>query len=136
MLRMFRQIKLKFALAAVTLLFGGVLITVAIVFASMAVYFALLERLTPTMAALATAGLALVFLLVVMLLVRLVAAIAGSRRPDPQRDAAFLGNLVGRRMEDWHQRNSLFAVMAALGAGFVVGMSPRLRGILLDILKR
>jgi hypothetical protein len=136
MLRMFRQIKLKFALAAVTLLFGGVLITVAIVFASMAVYFALLERLTPTMAALATAGLALVFLFVVMLLARLVAAIAGSRGPDPQRDAAFLGNLVGRRMEDWHQRNSLFAVMAALSAGFVVGMSPRLRGILLDILKR
>ncbi|HEY8698244.1 MAG TPA: hypothetical protein VIM02_11540 [Rhizomicrobium sp.] len=136
MLRMFRQIKLKFALAAVTLLFGGVLITVAIVFASMAVYFALLGRLTPTMAALATAGLALAFLFVVVLLARLVAAIAGSRRPDPQRDAAFLGNLVGRRMEDWHQRNSLFAVMAALSAGFVVGMSPRLRGILLDILKR
>jgi uncharacterized membrane protein YedE/YeeE len=133
---MFRQIKLKFALAAVTLLFGGVLITVAIVFASMAVYFALLGRLTPTMAALATAGLALAFLFVVVLLARLVAAIAGSRRPDPQRDAAFLGNLVGRRMEDWHQRNSLFAVMAALSAGFVVGMSPRLRGILLDILKR
>lgn len=136
MLRMFRQAKLKFALAAITVLFGSVLITIAIVFASMATYFALLQRLTPTMAALATAGIALVFLLVVMLLVRLIAAIAGSRAPDPQRDAAFLGNLVGRRMEDWHKRNSVFAVMAALSAGFVVGMSPRLRAILLDILKR
>src|SRR4051812_22160609 len=84
---------------------------VAMVFVVIAIYLALAATMAPWLAALATAGAALLLSLLVVLIARLV-----TRRTIPSsvrnrhRAAADLGELLGRQAHDFVSGNSLSMV--------------------------
>jgi len=108
---------------------------VALVFLIVAFYLALAGVMAPWLAALATAGAALLFSLLVVLIARLI-----TRRTIPSgvrnrhRAAADLGELLGRQAHDFILGNSLSMVGILLALGFAMGFSPRLRKMLMKLL--
>ena len=91
--------------------------------------------MAPWLAALATAGAALLFaalvLLIAWLMTRRTVSPASRNR---QRNAAELGELLGRQAHDFVAGNSLPILGVLLAAGFAMGFSPRLRKLLLKLL--
>ena len=136
---MLRQLFLKFAVMAATALIAVVAVAIAIVFLSVGVYLLLEDYLSPAAAAFVTAAIALVFLLVVVLLAKLISVVSGSksrkRIETGAASAAEVGNLLGRRVGSVMGRNAPVAVLASLAAGFFLGVSPRLRSLLLKLLR-
>jgi uncharacterized protein YqfA (UPF0365 family) len=108
---------------------------VAIVFLIVAFYLALAGTMAPWLAALATAGAALLFSLLVVLIARLI-----TQRTIPpalknrHRAAADLGELLGRQAHDFVSGNSLSMVGLLLALGFAMGFSPKLRKMLMKLL--
>jgi uncharacterized protein YqfA (UPF0365 family) len=108
---------------------------VALVFLIVAFYLALAGVMASWLAALATAGAALLFSLLVVLIARLI-----TRRTIPpgvrnrHRAAADLGELLGRQAHDFVSGNSLSMVGILLALGFAMGFSPRLRKMLMKLL--
>jgi len=101
-------------------------------------YFAFATILAPPLAALAAAGTALLFCLVAILIGKLaLSAVRGRKRKEAHNPiATVLGELFGKEVGDFAERHPLRAIVAALGAGFALGFSPRLRGVLRAFLKR
>jgi len=108
---------------------------VAIVFLIVAFYLAFAAVMAPWLAALLTAGGALLFSLLVVLIARLI-----TRRTVPpalrnrHRNAADLGELFGRQAHDFVSGNSLSMLGILLALGFAMGFSPRLRKFLMKFL--
>lgn len=133
MFQIFRQIQIKLVLGAIAALFAAVLLTVMLVFASIAVYDAFTDMLAPWAAALATAGAAIVALIVILLLLKMVGAMAKGRRP-PRGEFPF--DLV-RQVTQGRTRgpnSSALGVFGLFALGFALGASPRLRSMLLRLL--
>lgn len=108
---------------------------VALVFLIVALYLGLATIMAPWLAALATAGAAILFSLLVVLIARLMTrrSVAPSIR-NRQRNAAELGELLGRQAHDFVAGNSLPMLGILLAAGFAMGFSPRLRKFLMKLL--
>jgi ABC-type protease/lipase transport system fused ATPase/permease subunit len=108
---------------------------VALVFLIVAFYLLLTGMMAPWLAALATAGAALLFSLLVLLIAR---PATRSRVPQATRNrhraTAELGELLGRQAHNFVSANSPTLLALLLGAGFAVGFSPRLRKILMKLL--
>lgn len=108
---------------------------VALVFLIVALYLGLATMMAPWLAALTTAGAALLFALFVLLIARLM-----TRKTVPlanrnrHRSAADLGELLGRQTHDFVAGNSLPMLGILIAAGFAMGFSPRLRKILMKLL--
>lgn len=108
---------------------------VTLVFLLVAFYLFLSTLMAAWLAALATAGAALVFSLLVLLIARAITrkTIPPSARTRA-RSAADLGELLGRQAHDVLRGNSLGMLGLLLGVGFAMGFSPRLRKILMKLL--
>jgi len=91
--------------------------------------------MAPWLAALVTAGVALLFSLLVVLIARLITrrAVPSALR-NRHRNAADLGELFGRQAHDFVAGNSLPMLGILLAFGFAMGISPRLRKILMKLL--
>jgi hypothetical protein len=122
-----RGLQMRLAIAAVSLLIAGVGLIAAIVFFCIAVYCEFLTFIDPPMAALATAGAALLFSIIVILLGQLLMGRSRRWSRDPTVE---MGRKLGEQARTLLSSNKRATFFALLAAGFVVGASPRLRKIL------
>lgn len=113
-----------------------------------AAWLALGEVLSPTLAALSAGGVALVAAAVIGLVARgihhhrrssaaaTVASLLELAQSGRHQDlAAELGALLGRETASTIEAHPHQAVIAAAAAGFIIGINPRLRESLRDLLK-
>ena len=85
----------------------------------------------------------IIVLLAAILLAVATRSIGGARRRRREaapsleacEDAADLGSEIGRRIRGLTEAHASGGLLAALVAGFAIGMSPRLRAFLKSILK-
>lgn len=121
---------------AVAALLAGVLMLFALAYLSIAFYLWLATLIAPPYAALSVAGAALLLTVLVLLVVRLRSP---SRRKRKDRLEEALEEAVGegpaRSILELMKRHGLEAAAAALAAGFALGASRRLRGVLRSLLK-
>ncbi len=132
---MLRQLKLRVALAAATVLVGSVMIVVALVFLCYGAYLLLTEYLMPGPAAFATAGIALLFLLVFALFSKIIVAMSAKKESKKlQNKTAEIGRLLGLKFTSSKPANAAMPLLIAAFVGFAMGASPRLRALALDLL--
>lgn len=137
----------RLGVAVAVFVISGAAVFVATVFLFVALYFWFQENLSPPAAALATAAVLLGFAVLVVILGALLVA-SFKRQPRRRFDwllelleapdglsAAALGNLIGRRLQNFARENTQATVIASLLAGLAIGISPALRSLLRDILK-
>jgi len=100
-----------------------------------AAYLALCEEMAPWAAALITAGGALLFSILTLVIARL-ASKAGPTLQERkrQRSAAELGELLGKSAHTFVAANSPTLLAGLLTAGFALGFSPKLRKLLMKLI--
>jgi len=133
--------KLIVGMAALLLAVMGVFAAVG--FACLSLYLYLSALTTPALAALGTAFAALLFVL-------MVAALANAlvRRPPRRRrgdeigtlagldEAISLGKALGAESRDFMTSHLSKASMVVFGLGFAMGLSPKLRKLITDLILR
>lgn len=127
---------LRFAITIATLITIALAFMIAIGFVCFAVYLALLDRLSPPLAALATAGAALVFAGLIALISHFLVGLTRSRRVTSGNWATELGKVVGEEFAKQADAHPHRTAIASLLSGFAVGASPELRQLLKDLLVR
>lgn len=137
MRRFFARLAISIALIVVAL----VAVLIAVGYFVFALYLLLAEYLVPPAAAV-VAGL------IVLAVAMVLALIASSMfRKSKRRDrdtaplsaaetATELGSLFGDKMQGFAGMNRGTSLLTALAAGFAVGVSPKLRGVLWRIIKK
>jgi hypothetical protein len=125
----------RLAISSAAILIASAGVCVAIVFLVMAFYLMISEMMTAWLAALTTAGAALLFALLVLLSARMITrkAIPAATR-NRERSAAELGEILGRQAHRFVNANSPAMLGVLLAAGFAMGFSPRLRKWLMRLL--
>ena len=131
---------LRIATMAAALLLAAVGFCATVVFLCVALYSALLTLISPPLAALAAA---VVVFLLSLLVIALGSAISRSLagRARAKRGSfmftlsAELGKVLGEDASKFIANRPLAALLIALGGGFAVGTSPRLRRLLQALLK-
>jgi hypothetical protein len=130
----------RLAISLAVVLIALIAAITAIVYFAYALYLLLLDVVVPPAAAVLT-GI-LVLLAVVVLAAATRAAMRPHRRrrdPSPSveavEDAADLGGEIARKIRGLLEAHASGGLVAALVAGFAVGMSPKLRAFLQAILK-
>lgn len=119
-------------------------ITVAIVFACLSFYFYLATVTTPALAALGVAGAALLLAIIAMAAMSLIPRPRlSSLLPRKEgellerlSEALNLGKTLGGEGREFVQSNLSKASLAAFAAGLAMGISPKLRKAILDLLLR
>jgi hypothetical protein len=131
----------QFAVAAVCLLAAGVGLSAALIYFGLAVYLYLATEMSPPMAALVAGLVAIFFAVFVLALGRMISSMISRRgrarglfSGNENRAAAALGDLLGEEASNFLTRNKRSALIVSLAAGFAVGVSPRLRHLLRDLL--
>jgi membrane protein implicated in regulation of membrane protease activity len=130
----------RLAISLAMVLLALVAAVTAIVYFAFALYLLLLPLVVPPAAALLTGVLILVAALVLIALARTATRPRRHRRaPSPSleaaEDAAGLGTELGRKIRGLADAHASGGLLAALVAGFAVGVSPKLRAFLQAILK-
>lgn len=132
----------KIAIAFAMLLIGLIAGVIAIAFFAYAVYLALLNVLVSPAAAAITGVVVLAAALVLMGLVRVLfrprrrrVRIADIPTLEECENAADVGSELGRRIRGLAGASTGGGLLAALLAGFAVGISPKLRTFLQSLLK-
>ena len=131
----------RLALSAVLIFLSLLLGLLAVGFLAAALYLGLATLTTPPLAALATAGVLLAAAVLVILMARI-----RSTKPPPRASAqppvsdlnevaAALGSRLGEQAARRAQEHPWAAAGAALACGAVVGANPRLRELLLGLLR-
>jgi hypothetical protein len=129
----------RLAISLAVVLIALIAAITAIVYFAYALYLLLLDVVVPPAAAVLT-GI-LVLLAVAILAAATRAGMRPRRRRDPgptleaAEDAADLGNEIARKIRGLMGAQASGGLLAALVAGFAVGMSPKLRAFLQAILK-
>jgi len=119
--------------AAIVIAVAG--LCVVLVFLLIAFYLGMSEIMAPWAAALSTAGAALLFSILVLVIARLITRSAiPKEETERHRSSAELGEMLGRRAHMFVSTNSpiLLGILTALG--FALGFSPRLRKFLMKLL--
>ena len=137
MSRFFARLALSIA-ALIVMLVAAV---IAVGYFALALFLFASSHMSPPLAAVATGFLILLLAAFLALAVR---AGSGHRRSlsegqsnrAARETAAQLGGELGRRLLGLADSNRTGSLVAALVAGFAVGVSPKLREFLLDVLKR
>ena len=129
----------RLAISLAVVLIAVIAAITAIVYFAFALYLLLLDFVVPPAAALLTGILVLVAVLI------LAAATRAGMRPRRRRehipsveaaeDAADLGGEIARKVRVLLDSHANGGLLAALVAGFAVGMSPKLRAFLQAILR-
>jgi len=132
----------KIAIAIAMLLIGLVAGVIAVAFFAYAVYLALLNVLVGPAAAAITGVVVLAAALVLMGGIRAVFRPRRRRRRradipslEECENAADIGSELGRKIRGLAGASTGGGLMAALVAGFAVGISPKLRAFLQSLLK-
>jgi hypothetical protein len=122
----------RLAVTATSILIGSVAILTASVFLIVAFYLFLAELMPPWAAALATAGAAVLF----AVLVFVIGSMLKPRRRSflVPGSAAELGERLGRHAQTFARTNKFVTLGICLVAGFAIGLSPKLRAFLLRLL--
>lgn len=130
----------RLATVVVAFMLASVALLVALGFAMVGVYFVFAQFVSPPWAAFCSALLAIAFAAIVLLV-----ALAFARRPraarrlratsNPNYLAATVGDLVGSRFRKLASENTRTSIFASFAAGFVVGVSPKLRAFLFDLIR-
>ena len=129
------RILTRLAIGSAAILIASAGGCIAFVFVVVAFYLGLAEVIPAWAAALATAGAAIVFSLVVLLVARLMAGNRiGAEARTRQRNAAELGELLGRQAHNFLASNSPAVLGVLLATGFAIGFSPRLRKLLMKLI--
>lgn len=137
-----RDLVARIAIMAAGLLVALVGVAGAAIFVCVALYAFLLTMLPAYLAALATAG---VLLLLSLIVLAIGAKAAKTRRRSKRTGArpglsagilgAELGKMLGEDAQAFVAKKPLVTLLLAVAGGFIVGVSPRLRALLLNILK-
>lgn len=137
MRRYFARLAISIALIVVAL----VALMIAVGYFVFALYLWLAEYLVPPAAALVAGGVILVVAGVLALISSKM--VRGPKRRDRDTSAmsaaetaAELGSLFGDKMQGFAQMGRGTSILTALAAGFAVGVSPKLRGLLWRIIKK
>ena len=132
----------KIAIAFAMLLIGLVTGVIAVAFFAYAVYLELLNVLVGPAAAAITGVIILAVALVLMGLMRVIFRPRRRRRRmsdmpslEECENAADIGSELGRKIRGLAGAGSGGGLLAALAAGFAVGISPKLRAFLQSLLK-
>ena len=137
MRRFFGRLAISIALIVVAL----VALMIAVGYFVFALYLWLAEYLVPPAAAVVAGGIILVVAIVLALISGKM--FRGSKRRDRDtaamsaaETAAELGSLFGDKVQGFAQMGRGASILTALAAGFAVGVSPKLRGLLWRIIKK
>jgi hypothetical protein len=124
--------RLAIGAAAVVLAAAGGI--VAVTFVIIAMYELLATVMEPWLAALATAGIAILFSVLVLLLARVAMRIAAPPAPKPTRTglgiAGEIGAIFGKEARDFVEANSMSTLGILAVVGFALGISPKLRKLI------
>ncbi len=135
---------IRIAIMAAAWLIAAVCFLAVGAFLCIALYNGLQVALPQWAAALVTAGIILVFALLVLLFAS-VAAKTASRKAEEDREAKSpeisrigleIGKILGETAYHYVSRNPKRVLVGALVAGFAVGAVPRLRSVLMSFLKK
>ena len=135
-----RDLIARLATVIVACMLVGVALMVALGFAMVGVYFLFAQIASPPWAAFDSALAAIVFSLIVagvtLLMVRRPRRLRRQRAAsNPNYLAAMVGDLLGSRFRKLASENTRTSILASFAAGFVVGLSPKLRAFLLDLIR-
>ena len=131
---------MRLAIALAMVLIALIAAIVATGYFVFALYLFLLAFVVPPAAALLTGLLVLVLALILIAIARAATRPRHVRRQaipslEDAEDAAGLGSELGRKIRGLADANAGGGLIAALLAGFAVGMSPKLRAFLQSLLK-
>jgi hypothetical protein len=110
---------------------------VAITFVIIAIYELLETVMQPWLAALSTAGLAILVAAIVIAIARIVMKVAFPKHPPPVKaplNASELGVLLGKEARAFVENNSWATIGLVAVLGFLLAFSPRLRKIVWKLL--
>jgi hypothetical protein len=124
--------RLAFGFAAVLIASVAFIAAVSFLFYALYLFFATL--MDPPLAALSTAGVLIVFAMMVLLIGRGLSGVGGKPREDKAAEHPLTG-VLGRELGSFALTNPIVAVGAALVVGVIVGVSPRLRSVAAEMLK-
>ncbi len=128
-----------------TIMIAAIAAMIGAVFVCGAIYLALVEIMHPSLAALVTGIVIIVFSAAVLSIARLISGRFEARSSrqgrgdyqgfDENRMAAEFGGFLGKQMHEFAGAHAPAAIIVSLAAGFAVGTSPCLRKSLQSILK-
>jgi hypothetical protein len=142
---MINRLLTRLAIGAAAILIAAAGGIVAVTFLIIAMYELLETVMEPWIAALATAGIAVLFCVLVLLLARIAMR---TMAPAPPKTAARsnlgglggmgftseIGTLLGKEARDFVQNNSMSTLGILVVAGFALGVSPKLRKLIWKLL--
>lgn len=130
---------MRLAVSLAMVLIALVAAVTAIAYFAFALYLLLSALVVPPAAAALTGILVLVTALLLIAIARAATRPRRRREPSPTveacEDAAGLGTELGRKIRGLADAHASGGLLAALVAGFAVGVSPKLRAFLQAILK-
>jgi hypothetical protein len=127
----------RLATVVVACMLASVALVVALGFAMVGVYFVFAQFVSPPWAAFDSALSAIVFSALVLLIAFAIARRPRKRRAasNPNYVAAMVGDLLGSRFRKLASENTRTSIFASFAAGFAVGVSPKLREFLFDLIR-
>jgi multisubunit Na+/H+ antiporter MnhC subunit len=135
-----RRLRKRIQAGAIATMLIGPLLFFVVAFMAIAVYFALLEVMSPAMAALATSGtgILLILLVILVMVVRARRARVPELPAEPAHDPleALLQENVDPILHAWVRSNADKAVIASLVLGIAAGYSEPVRRSLMDMYTR
>ena len=135
---MINRLLTRLAIGATAILIAAVGIIVAVTFVIVAMYQLLETVMEPWLAALSTAGIALLFTVLVLVLARVAMKVAAPPPPKTHRSGlgvtAEVGALLGKEARDFVENNTLSTLGILAVIGFALGISPKLRKLIWKIL--
>jgi len=137
--RAFKNLAMRIAIMVAAVFIASFFVVAALIYLGAALYFAYAMWISPPLAALAAAGTALLFSLIIVWIGSMVAS---RLKASKQRRKAFannsaaaadIGEALGRQAFDFVQGNQKSALVGSLLAGFAFGASPQFRDFLRSI---
>jgi hypothetical protein len=135
---MISRLLTRLAIGAAAILIAAVGAIVAVTFVIVAMYELLATVMAPWLAALATAGIALLFSVLVLVLARVAMRFISPPAPKAARSGlgftAEIGSLLGKEARQFVEGNTLSTLGILAVVGFALGISPRLRKLIWKLL--
>ena len=129
----------RLAISIAVLLIALIAAVTAVAFFAYALYLVLLNIVVPAAAAALTGVLVLLFAIVLIQATRRAPRVRrkreGAPSPDAWENAANVGGELGRKIRSLTEAHASGGLLAALVAGFAMGVSPKLRVFLQSLLK-
>jgi len=132
-----RRLLAHLAVSIALLMIALVAVLIAVGFFAVAFFMWLASILSPALAAVVCGGILLFIALILAMIARAILRTRRRRfRADLAEDAALMGHLFGRKAYNYARERAGISMLTALISGFAIGLSPKLRAILLSLLKK